>query len=100
MTEKPSVAGLIAAHLNAPYGAIVSADDVVHALKTGRIAAPSPRGEAVLATMFVEVEPMLIARAASEVGEGLAQAHRLYLSAVASGSPRCVEWEHLVREVV
>ena len=57
-----SAASLIATHLNAPYGKIVSARDVIASLRSGHFAAASEEANGILEALFTEVSPDLILR--------------------------------------
>lgn len=92
---------LIVGHLNAPYGTVVTAEDVAAALSQGRIdAVVNPEGRALVASMFIECAPHSIAAAALEVGAGLENVASLYRSCVESGEARSSAWEGAMGELV
>lgn len=91
-----TASALIASHLNAPFGAVLVASDVIDALKNGRLSGKSEKTSAILGGMFVEVEPRLIARCALEAHVSLQQAHVLYLDTLAHQFPKCPQWESSV----
>ena len=63
-----SAASKIAAHLNVPYGPIVSAHDVAESLRCGKLSACTSAANDILAALFDECEISLIERAVSELG--------------------------------
>lgn len=63
-----SAASLIATHLNAPYGPVVTEGDVAESLRRGVPSARTPEANAILEALFVECEASLIERAAAELG--------------------------------
>ncbi|WP_082516723.1 hypothetical protein [Acidovorax sp. Leaf78] len=87
-------ASLIATHLNAPYGRIVSAGDVALSLTSGRLSAATKAANDILSGLFAEVEPRLILRCAQEEGAALEAVQRLYEETVVQGCVRSPEWEH------
>lgn len=89
-------ATLITAHLNAPFGAVLSAQDVTESLRVGRLAAKTAQANAVLGYLFVETEPRLIAACALESGTSLACAHQLYLDTLDHQAPRSPQWESAI----
>lgn len=88
------------AHLNAPYGAIVCADDLASSLALGELRASSAKASAILSYLFVEVEPRLVMQCAREAGSSLPKANQLYLSTVQGGAPRSALWETSVKDVL
>ena len=61
--------GMIAAHLNAPYGHPVSPNDIATALRSGSFASLQIDWiKELIASMFVEMAPEYIARASFEAG--------------------------------
>lgn len=86
-------AALIATHLNAPYGRIVSARDVALSLTSGRLSASTKEANDILSGLFVEVEPRLILRCAREEGAGPDEVKRLYQETVHGGCMRVPDWE-------
>ena len=59
---------MIATHLNAPYGPVVTEHDVAESLRRGMPSASTPEANAFLAALFVEGEASVIERAAAELG--------------------------------
>lgn len=86
-------ASLIATHLNAPYGRIVSARDVALSLISGRLNASTKAANDILSGLFVEIEPRLILRCAREEGAALQAVQELYEESVVRGCMRSPEWE-------
>lgn len=85
---------LIVTHLNAPYGPRVRAEHVEAALRAGSLSAvadETPR--AIVASLFLECSPALIARAAVELGVPLASVQALYWDTKAAGEVSSREWE-------
>lgn len=92
---------MVVGHLNAPYGPVVTAEDLAAAMSQGRIdAVASPKGRALVASMFIECAPHSIAAAALEVGAGLENLASLYRSCVESGEARSAAWERAMDELV
>ena len=89
-------ATLITSHLNAPFGAVLSAQDVAESLRVGRLSAKTPQANAVMGYLFVEIEPRLIAACALESGSSVAHAHQLYLDTLNHQAPRSPQWERAV----
>lgn len=91
---------LVVTHLNASIGACVSEKDLASALLDASLArVDNPLAAAVLATLFVEVRPALIARCGVQVGVGLIGTDQLYRHLVSAGSPRVRAWEDAVAHV-
>lgn len=80
-------------HLNAPYGAIVCATDLIESLIQGELRAASPKAAAILSYLFVEVEPRLVMQCAMESGSSLPIVNQLYLDTIKGGAPRSALWE-------
>ena len=57
---------MIATHLNAPYGPVVTEGDVAESLRRGVPSASTSEANAILEALFVECEASLIERAAAE----------------------------------
>ncbi|WP_076517853.1 hypothetical protein [Achromobacter sp. MFA1 R4] len=94
---------MIATHLNAPYGQVVSAVDVATALRAGNLslAASDPLAQELLAHMFLELEPEFIGRASFEAGVRLEEAEALYQNARKHFDlPRAVRWEEALEGVL
>lgn len=90
---------LLAAHLNAPYGHVVTAADLGRALASGFLP-DDPQRAALMLPLFSEVDPALIARCCASMGKGLLQANRLYLQTLERGSPRCPAWEQAMETLL
>ena len=88
-----SAASLIATHLNAPYGKIVSARDVIASLRSGHFAAASDEANGILEAMFTEVSPDLILQCADQADAPLERVAHLYEMALELGVMRSPEWE-------
>jgi hypothetical protein len=86
---------MIAAHLNAPYGALVSADDVLAVLRHGGDALGShDRAVAsILGSLFDECRPGLIEHACNEAGVSEREAAAAYVALVALGARRVPAWD-------
>ena len=87
-------ASLIATHLNAPYGKIVSAVDVIASLRSGHFAAASEEANGILEALFIEVSPDLILQCADQVEAPLEKLAHLYEMALELGVMRSPEWEN------
>lgn len=92
-----SATSLIANHMNAPYGKIVSEEDVAASFRHGRLSASSSEANAILAFFFNEIEPSLIVRCAKELGVSLQTANALYKDTLARGCCASPSWEEAVR---
>lgn len=79
--------------MNAPYGAVVSAQDVIDSLQSGRFSAGDQRAIDILSAMFIESAPGLILRCANEVGAAQAALQQLYQQSVQVTGLRCLDWE-------
>ena len=95
-------AGLLLAvtHLNAPVGAIVSVEHLVQALRAGTVEGLDARAAAVLSSLFVELEPALIARCVRETGSDLRRANELYKETLADKLPRNPHWEEAIAHLI
>lgn len=92
---------LIATHLNAPYGLIVTPEDVQRALVSGTLTAlSSPTAQAVMSRLFQEHTPALILRAGREVQAAMPALLALYHESLIMGSARVPAWEALARQGV
>lgn len=85
-------------HLNAPYGAIVCASDLIESLSHGELRANSAKAAAILSYLFVEVEPRLVMQCAMESGSSLSLANKLYSDTIKSGAPRSASWESSIKD--
>lgn len=81
---------LIVAHLNASTGPVLSEAQLELALQTGSVhgrADDLDGGDALIASLFVEVEPRLIVLTARELGISEGQIEALYQSTLSQGAP-------------
>ena len=98
-TQTLTSCALIATHLNAPYGPIVTPEDIERALVSGTVASvPNTTGQAIVSRLFQEHMPALILRAGREVHAGMPALFSLYHESVALGSARITAWEALVQQ--
>ena len=94
-----SAASLIATHLNAPYGKIVSAVDVIASLRSGHFAAANEEANGILEALFIEVSPDLILQCADQVGAPLESVAHLYEMTLELGVMRSPKWEDATSSV-
>lgn len=87
-------------HLNAPYGAIVCARDIIDSLSQGELRAASSKAAAILSYLFVEVEPRLVMQCAMESGSSLPMANQLYSNTIKGGAPRSPLWESSIKDLL
>ena len=87
-------------HLNAPYGAIVCASDLIESLSQGELRAASAKAAAILSYLFVEVEPRLVMQCAMESGSSLPMANQLYSNTIKGGAPRSALWESSIKDLL
>lgn len=73
-----SAASLIANHMNAPYGKIVSEEDIVASFENGKLSASNESADGILGPLFNEKEPSLISRCERELGVTLQTVNDLY----------------------
>lgn len=83
---------MIATHMNAPYGPVVTADDVVASLRRGTFCAATDEANAILAAMFVECSRSLIERAGAELGVPAERLQALYRESLRMGLMPVPEW--------
>jgi len=88
-----SAATLIATHMNAPYGHVVSVADVERSVIAGRFEGHTAVAHGILAWMFVECEKSLIERAARELGVPSQRLQELYQDSLRLGMHRMPAWE-------
>jgi len=88
-----SATSMIVTHMNAPYGAIVTEDDVVQSLRKGTFCAATADGRDILAAVFVECRRGLIERAGVELGIPVSRLKALYLESLRMGLPKVSEWD-------
>ena len=91
-----SAASLIATHMNAPYGRIVSERDVVTSMQCGRLSASNKASNAILAALFIEVAPDLILRCAKQEQVTLQALEQLYKETLSLGLVPVPDWEKAV----
>lgn len=94
---------MIATHLNAPYGPVVTPADVAAALRSGDLSSVpgDDLAKELLASMFIELEPEFIGRACYEAGVRLEEAQALYQQARAQfGLPKVARWEDALEGVL
>ena len=96
----PSSASLICTHLNAPYGDVVSIDDLILSFCHGRLSGATEQSNAILSQLFLEIDPSLVGRCAYDLGLSLDAANQLYVDTMRSGAPRCPAWERSVGHMV
>lgn len=85
--------GLVVTHLNAPYGLVVTEEDLARSLRTGKIVADNAAARAVIAQVFIETEPRLLVQCAREIGVPIAKVNALYRDTLANGAPANPAWE-------
>lgn len=83
---------MIATHMNAPYGTVVTPDDVVASLRRGAFCATTDDANAILAAMFVECSRSLIERAGAELGVPAERLQALYRESLRMGLMPVPEW--------
>lgn len=91
-----SAASMIATHMNAPYGLVVSEKDVAASLQSGHFSASSKAGKEILSAMFLEVDPSLIIKAAAQTQASLSSVMKLYMESLEMGLMPNSEWERHV----
>ena len=93
---------LAVAQLNAPVGPVVGEDDLACALRHGSLDAVGgdPTKAALLASLFAELAPNIIAKCASEAGSDLGHANMLYEQTLKRGAPRVHAWEKAVEHLL
>jgi hypothetical protein len=97
-TQTQSNLQMVVAHMNASVGPILSTEQLATALRTGSVQAiqESPVAAGLMAYLFVEVEPRLIALSAHEAGADIVLANQLYKEGLAKGMPRVSAWEESI----
>lgn len=86
---------LVVTHLNAPYGDLVSVEDLAAVLVGGTtkgVAERAPAAAGVLGRMFVEVSPALIGRCMVAAGATFTSVGALYAESIAHCG-RVPAWE-------
>lgn len=91
-------ADMIAAHLNAPYGPLVTASDVVAVLSQGAtsLVGKDPAAAFALGSIFDECSAQLIQKACAEAQLAPSAALKAYASLVSVGAHRVPSWDHQV----
>jgi hypothetical protein len=85
---------MIATHLNAPYGDVVTTADLALALRAGSLTeVRSDLSRALLMTMFIECAPQSILSAALQAGGSWRTVRALYQATVAAGMQSVKDWE-------
>jgi hypothetical protein len=89
---------VLAGHLNAPSGPLITAADITRALRNGSAEhlKSNSAGRAALLSMFIEAEPSLILACVREANADWRSADALYRQALADGLPRVPRWESVV----
>lgn len=92
---------LAVTHLNAPVGRVLTRDDLESALLAGSLSPIyRPEAAALVAYMFVELDPQLIIRCVNELRSGLLKANSLYQETLKAKAPRAISWEKAVRHLL
>lgn len=88
-------ADMIAAHLNAPYGPLVTASDVVSVLSQGAtsLVGKDPAVVFALGSIFDECSAQLIQKACAEAHLAPSSALKSYASLVSAGAHRVPSWD-------
>jgi ABC-type amino acid transport substrate-binding protein len=91
--------GLAVTHLNASVGAVLTAEQLAQALRAGSVDAlhDEPTAAALVAYLFVELNPRLIALCAFEADTDVAHAHQLYQEGLLHAMPRVAAWENAIQ---
>ena len=87
-----SAISMIATHMNAPYGAVVTEDDVAQSFAAGRFCAATSEANEILCAMFIECDKALIERAARELGVSPETLNALYADSLERGV-HAVPWQ-------
>lgn len=91
---------LVATHLNAPYGPIVAEEDIARSFRAGRVMTRSSKASAIMAHLFIEIEPRLVVQCAREIGVPLSMVDALYRDTLDLGAPVCPPWELAVEHLL
>lgn len=81
-------ADLIATHLNTSVGSILTAKDIIQSLEAGHLCASSDQSNALICSIFTEMEPRLILQCATENNISVSQANNLYLDTLKNNAPQ------------
>lgn len=89
----------LAGHLNAPSGPLITAADIVRALRAGSVEhlEGNSAGRAALLSMFIEAEPSLILACTREADADWRRADAIYRQSLADGLPHVPRWELVVK---
>lgn len=87
-----SAVSMIATHINAPYGPVVTPNDVEVSLRRGVFCAATDEANALLSALFVECSRSLIERAANELDVPMERIFMLYQDSLQMGLPEHPEW--------
>lgn len=85
---------MIATHLNAPYGKVISEQDVIDSLRGGNFLADNKVANAILSAIFLENSIDLILRCAREVNAPIESVNRLYKESINLTGHPCADWEN------
>ncbi|WP_371436199.1 hypothetical protein [Polaromonas sp.] len=89
------------AHLNAPYGQILTAEDLTAALRAGSFTKMAhPSGSDIAAAMFIELEPEQLLACVNEVGGTLRGLQGLYEESLSRGLARVPGWEQTAEQLL
>lgn len=91
---------LAVGHLNAPYGQVLTVDQLAQAFTAGTFQAITDQAASSVARqIFVELDARIIYICATEAGSKVSDANNLYLEALTCSLPRVEAWEQLVRQI-
>jgi hypothetical protein len=93
--------GIAVTHLNAPYGKVVTEEQLALALRSGTVhmeGIPYKSG-AIITSLFTESTPNLIMRCIKDAGATIESAQALYLETTKDWY-RCPEWEEAVQHLL
>lgn len=91
---------LAVTHLNASVGPVLTVKRFARALVSGSLKGFKGKETALLLYMFVELEPSLIAKCATEAGSDLRRANNLYKESLKAYLPRVPKWEKAVEHLL
>ncbi len=91
---------LAVTHLNASVGPVLTVEDLARALTSGSLKGFNEKQAALLMYLFVEIEPSLIARCATEAGSDLRRANEIYKESLEAHLPRVLKWEQAVEHLL
>lgn len=94
----------VVGHLNASGGEPILPEQLAFALSSGTAPAAalgaSEIADSSIVSLFVEIEPALIAACAVEARASLGSVHDLYEMTLARGMPRVTRWEKAVEHLL